>query len=105
MAVALHRKRLGHFHRAGFRDAPNVVARQVDQHHVFGTFFGVVDQLVFGSEIGFGGGRPWAGASQGADGDLVALGGGFLPHQNFRRSPHHMEVAQVVVIHIGAGVQ
>ena len=105
MAVALHRKRLGHFHRAGLGDTPNIISRQVDQHHMLGAFFRVVDQLVFGSEIGFGGGRTWACACQGADGDLVALGRGFLTHQNFRRSPHHMEVAQVVVIHIGAGVQ
>ena len=105
MAVALHRKRFGHFDRADLGNAANVVTRQVDQHHVFGTFFGVVDQLLLGGEIGFGRGRTWSCASQGADGGLVALGRGFLTHQNFGRSPHHMEVAQVVVIHIGAGVQ
>ena len=105
VAVALDHKCLGHFHTANLGDAANVVARQVDQHHMLGTLFGVVDQLHFSRLVGFRRGAAWPRARQRADGDFLSLGRGLLPHQNFGRGPHHMRIAQVVVIHIRAGVQ
>jgi hypothetical protein len=46
MAVALHREGFGDLDAADLGDAPDVVARQVDQHHVFGPFLRVVDQFL-----------------------------------------------------------
>ena len=105
MAVALHRKGLSDFHRAGFGDAPDVIAGQVDQHHMLGAFFRVIDQLLLGGQVGLGRGCTRTGARQWADGDLVALGRGFLSHQNLWGRTHHMKVPHVVVVHVRAGVQ
>ena len=105
MAVAFHGKGFGHFHAAGLGNAAYVVARQVNQHDVLGPFFRVVDQLVLGGQVGFGGGCTRSRARQRSNGDLVALGCGFLAHQNLGRRPHHMEVTHVVVVHVRAGVQ
>ena len=60
MAVALHHKGLRHLHAAGFGDAADVVARQVDQHHVLGTFLGVVDEFDLGRLVLLWGGAAWA---------------------------------------------
>jgi hypothetical protein len=43
--VALDDHPVGHFHRSGDGDAADVVARQVDQHHVLGDLLRVLDQL------------------------------------------------------------
>jgi hypothetical protein len=45
--VALDAKGLGDLDGAGFRDAADVVAGQVDQHHVLGTLLGVGQQFGF----------------------------------------------------------
>ncbi len=63
VAVALHRERLADAHRAGQADARQVVAEQVDEHHVLGLL------LDAGAHLGLeavvfrrvGGARPGAG--------------------------------------------
>ena len=43
--VAFHRHQLVHLDAAGHAHAAEVVAFEVDQHHVFGAFLGVADQV------------------------------------------------------------
>ena len=137
MAVALDDEGVGHLDRTDLCDAANVVARQVDQHHVLGAFLGVANQLHLGSLIQLGRGAARAGACQRPDGHFgagccphachcvccAAPRGGpralgrpgaariavddnlFLAHQNLRRRAHHVEIAEVVEIHVRAGVQ
>ena len=113
MAVALHAKRVGYFDRANLRDTPDVIARQVNQHHMFGTLFGVVDELLLGRLVQLRGGASRAGASQRADGHFGRAFDQLLAHQDFRARAHHMKVrrpvrtgaTKVVVIHIGARVE
>src|SRR5207342_281447 len=45
MRIALDRHQLVHAHAAGNADAAEVVALQVNQHHVLGALFGVADQF------------------------------------------------------------
>jgi hypothetical protein len=52
MAVALDREGFGHLDAAGPGDAADIVARQVDQHHMLGTLLGVGDQLLLGGLVG-----------------------------------------------------
>jgi hypothetical protein len=105
VAVALHGKGFGHLHAAGLGDAADVVARQVDQHHMLGTLLGVVDQFDLGGLVQLGRGAARARARQRADGDFLPLGRAFLAHQNLGAGADHMAVAKVVVIHVGAGVE
>ena len=109
VAVTLHRKSLGDLDRAGLGDATDVIARQIDQHDVLGALFRVIDQLLLGRLVSFGRGRARPRTSQRADGDFFAVhavdDGFFLPHQNLRRGPDHMEITEVVVVHVGAGVE
>ena len=109
MAVALHAKSLGDLDRANLGNAANVVACQVDQHHMLGALLGVVDQLHLGDLVQFSAGAARAGAGERADGDFLLCFAVqcdlLLAYQNLGRSPHHMEITKVVVIHIGAGVE
>ena len=109
MAVALHTESLRHPHRAGLGNAPDVVAGQVNQHHMLGALLGVVEQLHLGGPVQLGAGTPRPGASQRTNGDflrrLAIQRDLFLAHQNLGRGAHHMEVAKVVVIHIRAGIE
>ncbi|MPM36900.1 hypothetical protein SDC9_83504 [bioreactor metagenome] len=105
VAVALHSKCLRHLHRAGLGDAADVVARQVDQHHVLGTLLGIVHQFLLGRLVLLGRSTARARASQRTDGDLVAFRNRFVAHQDFGARAHHLEVAEVVVVHVRRGVQ
>ena len=109
MAIALDAKRVGYFDSANLGNAANVVACQVNQHHMLGTLFGVANQFHLGGLVQLSGSAARAGAGQGADRHFLlghAIGGNLLlSHQNLGAGPHHLEIAKVVVIHIGAGVQ
>ena len=72
---------------------------------MLGTFFRIVDEFVFGGNVGLRCGAARTGARQWPDSDFVALGRGFLAHQNFRRRTDHLKVAHVVEIHVRAGVE
>jgi hypothetical protein len=105
MAVALYGKGFGHFHRAYFGNAPNVVAGQVNQHDVLGALFGIVDQFEFGCFVFFGRCAAGSCASQGPNGHFHTFFGLLLAHQNFWAGSHNVEVAKVVEVHVGAGVE
>ena len=110
MAVAFHRKGLGHLDAANLGNAANVVAGQIDQHHMFGTLFGVVDQFLLDAFVFGVTARTGAGARQRTDRDLLiwlAIGthNMLLPHQDFGRRAHHLKLTKVVKIHVRAGVE
>ena len=71
VAVTLHGKRLGNFYAANLGNSANIIARQIDQHHVFGAFLRVVDQLLLYRFVLFGIGSTGPGTRQRANGDLL----------------------------------
>ena len=117
VAVALHAKRVGHFDRAGLGDAPNVVTRQINQHHMLSALFGVADEFGLGRQIQLRRRTARAGSGQRANGDFggraIRCHDRFLAHQYLGAGPNHVEIcagirtgtAEVVVIHIGAGIE
>ena len=113
MAITLHAKRIGHFDAARLCNASYVIARQINQHDMFGALFGVVDQLFLRRIVQLRRGAARARARQRADGYFGLAVGNFLAHQNFRAGADHIKIgravrrgaAEVVVIHIGAGVE
>jgi hypothetical protein len=52
--VAFDLHQLLHSYRPSFRDAPDVVAPEVDQHHVLGALLGVREELLFGLGVQLG---------------------------------------------------
>ncbi len=109
VAVTLYAESFGHFHAADFGNATDVIARQVDQHHVLGSLFRIVDQFHLGRMVQLRAGAARPGAGQGPNGNfLPGLPVAYhllLTHQNLGRRPHHMEVAKVVVIHVRTGIE
>ena len=105
MGVALDDHLVGDLDAAGLRDAANIVARQIDQHDMFGAFFFITQQFFGQGAVLLRRGATRAGAGQRADGDLAAVRRGFLTHKNFRRGANHLKIAEVVVIHVGRGIQ
>src|SRR5690606_24450850 len=97
------------FDGADLGHTADVVACQVDEHHVFGPLLGVGNELGFQADVFFRGGAALAGARQGANGDQgargILFGDDLLAHQNFRRGTHDMEVVEVPVVHVGGRVQ
>ena len=57
VALDLHAHR--ELHRAGLRDAADVVAREIDEHHVLGELFGIGEELLGEGDV-FGGVRAAA---------------------------------------------
>ena len=76
---------------------------------MLGALLGVVHQFLLDRQIALGRGAARACAGQWADRDLLCgltiMFDRLLTHQDFWRSAHHMEIAKVVVVHVGAGVQ
>ena len=105
VAVALHGESLGDLYRAGFGDAADVVARQVNQHDMLGALFRVVDEFLLCGLVRLWrrGARP--GPRERPDSDHLPLPGLLLPHQNFGRCADHMKVAKVIVVHVGRGIE
>ena len=72
---------------------------------MLGTLLGVGDQLLLGGLVGLHRIAARTGAGQGANRDLLAVGRALLAHQDLRAGPHHMEISEMVEVHIGAGVE
>ena len=64
---ALHRQQLRHPPGAGQRDAGDVVAGEIDQHHVFGQFLAVEPHLGLHPVVGIGAGAARTGAGDRLD--------------------------------------
>ena len=91
---------LGHPDRADLRDAPDVVAREVDQHQVLGPLlriggqFGREDRIVLGGIAA----RPGAGDRPDRDHPLALAV--LAADEDLGRSAHHVKVAEVVEVHV-----
>ena len=98
--VALDHHFFADFDRAGFADAANVVAAKVDEHDVFGDFFGICQQFLFERFVFFRGFAAFACAGERAHGDGVALDAG----EDFRGGADDVEVVEVEQVHVRRGV-
>ena len=109
VAVTLNGEGFGHLDAADFGDAANVVAGQINQHDVLGTFFGVVDEFDFGGFVGFWRDSSRARTRQRAYRDFLCrfalMRDGFLAYQNFRTRTNDVKIAKIVVIHVRRWVQ
>ncbi|MDT4829051.1 hypothetical protein FQZ97_624610 [compost metagenome] len=68
---------------------------------MLGQLLGVGQQVLFQRHVGFLGGAARAGAGDRAHGDQAVLDA----HQHFRRTAHHVEVAEVEEVHVGGRVE
>ena len=87
-------------HASGFSDATEIVAGEVDQHHMLRVLFGVGEQLLLETSV-FGivlGARPGA-----RDRTQLRVSTGEL-HQRFGGGADHGDVAEREVVHVGRGI-
>ena len=91
VAEALDDEAFGHLHRTELRHAADVVAAEVEQHQVLGTFLGIGQQFGFQRLIFFVGRAAPPGAGERADGhDAVAQ-----PHQDSGLRADDGEAAEI----------
>ena len=95
VAVALDDEFLGGFHGADLGNAPDVVPPQIQEHQVLCQLFFVRQKILFLRFVVFGGGAARTGASNGANGDLVAKD----PDQDLGAGADHLKTAKVEVEH------
>src|SRR3984893_2495139 len=100
MDVALDREFLGHLDRPCLRDAPHIVAAEIEQHQMLGAFLFVRQELrrqtfVLGLRLA----AP-AGARDGPDGDFSAP----HAHQDFRTRTDDLERSKIEVAEKRRGV-
>ena len=101
MRVALDLHQSIHRHCAGLSHATDVVAAQVDEHHVLGAFLQVAQQLLLEAHVFRRIRTAAAGSGEGPRLDMPSL----HLHQLFGRRAHHMPVGtQGEEVHIGRGV-
>ena len=100
MAVALQRHQLVDVHRAEAGDPPDVVAGQVDQHHVLGDLLRVLLQLAGHAPVVVVGAAAAAGAGDRA-GDHLAVD---QLHQRLGRRADDRDLGVAQEVHVRAGV-
>ncbi len=84
----------------GARHPSDIVAAQIHQHHVFGAFLLVGQELFPQGAVFFLGGSAAAGA-----GDRPQLHEAiFAADQHFRRRPHQLHLGEPQVVHVGRGI-
>ena len=75
---------VGHFHTADFSNATDVIASEVNQHHVFCDLFRICQQFIGQLGVELGRRTTRAGAGQWANRYFaLAVAVGFVAHQNF----------------------
>ena len=97
MAIEFHPGAIGDGHRAGQRDAPGVVAPEIEQHQMFGLFLGIGEQagLVFGIFHRVAAARPGAGDRPDCH---IAIA---HPHEDFGAGADQREIRQIEEIQEG----
>ena len=75
----LQLKQRRHADAADLRDAAQVVAQQIDNHHVLGPLFGAAAQVLGLGRVVRRGGAPGGGAFHGAGENAAAALGGLVP--------------------------
>ena len=95
--VALERHVLRHAHRAELADAAEIVAAEVDEHHVLGAFLLVALQLLGQPQV-----LLLVAAARPRAGDRMRLDApAFDAHQHLRRRSDDRETAHPDEIHVG----
>ncbi len=97
VAVTLDDHQVLHLHAAEIAHAPDVVAREVHEHDVFGAFLRVGEQFLFQRGVFL---RRLAAAARAGDGanlNLVVL----AAHVNFRRRADERKAVQFEQEHVG----
>ena len=100
VGIALDGELGGGVDGADLRHPAHVVAAEVEQHQVLGPLLGVGQQLGLERVVLLRRSAAPAGAGDGADGDRAVA----HPHQDLGARAHHLEVAEVEIEHVGAGV-
>ncbi len=100
VGVAFDGEDVGDFDGAEFGGAADVVAAEVDEHDVFGAFFGVGEEFGFEGLILFVGFAAGAGAGEGAVGDDAVLDAA----HDFGAGADEDAVGAGEVEHEGAGI-
>ena len=100
VAVVLHRHEFLDLHAAVLAHAPEVVAAEVDEHHVLGPLLRIGEQLLGDPAILLGVGPARAGAGDRPGRDAPAGD----RDQRLRAGAGNLEVAEVQEVHIRAGV-
>ncbi len=100
MAVALDHELLAHLHRTGLGNAADIVAAEIDQHHVFGALLRIGQQFRFQRQVLFGSGPARTSAGDRPDRDHAIA----QPRQDFRRRANHLGAADIDVVHVGRGL-
>ena len=72
---------------------------------MFGALFWIIFEFLSQRRVFFRRRTAGAGARNRTDGGNEAAVPLFLPHENFGRGPHHVEVPEVVVVHVRGRVQ
>lgn len=100
VGVALDHHQLGHLDRARLADPAQVVAAQIHQHHVFGAFLGIGQQLLLqGQVVGFIS-PTWAGAGDRSQGGPDATGYGLGLHHHLGTGADQIPAAEVEEGHV-----
>jgi hypothetical protein len=86
-------------------NAADVVARQIDQHQVFGALLRIRGEFGGEHRVLLGCIAARACSRDRADRHHALAGAILAAHQDLRRGPDHMEVAEVVEIHVRRRVQ
>ena len=100
LRIALNGILVYHANGARFGDTANVIACQINQHQVLGSFFRIM-QKVFGKSavvlhINSSGASSRNRSNRRDPSSVTQL----LPHQNFRRSSDNKVVSKVVEVHV-----
>jgi hypothetical protein len=88
-------------HRAGLRDAAQIVARQVDEHDVLGVFLGIGQQLFLQQAVVDGVATARSSARDRTHRCATAR----QLHQRFGRRADDGRVAELAEVHIRRGIQ
>ncbi len=100
VAVALDRHDVGHFDAAVAGNAADVVAAQVDQHHVLGPFLGIGQQFFGQPAVFFFVGSAGTRAGQRANGNPATDDA----DHDFRRAADQRHPGRAKIKHEGAGI-
>ena len=88
VGIALDHHQFVHRHRTGLADTPDVIALEIDQHHVLGPLLRVSDQLSRQTAIGARIGAAWSGTR-----DRPGLGDAATElQQTLGRGTHYREI-------------
>jgi len=98
--VGFEAAKLGDADAVGLADAGEIVAEEIDDHHVFGAVFFALEEIVAGEEVGLGPGGAAAGAFDGAGFDLAIL----HANKSLRGGADDLTVAEVEPGGEGGGV-